>query len=162
MGHLSGSKETTGPLVDSVIRTAWFIPESKTLEELLNDFQEQRVNIAIVIDEYGGVSGLVTMEDLVEEIVGEINDEFDVGGPEIEPVGEHEYLMDARVSIDELGELLDVTVEADGFDTVGGFVFHRLGKIPSSGDTLEYDGIKIEVVSTVGRRLKRLRGYALS
>ena len=157
LGQISGNRLTSNTLTESLIRPALYIPESKTLEELLNEFQEQHLNVAIVIDEYGGVSGLVTIEDLLEEIVGEINDEFDVGGPEIEPVGKDEYLMDARVSIDQLGELLDFDVEADGFDTVGGFVYHRLGKIPSSGDTVEYDGIKIEVVSTVGRRLNRLR-----
>ena len=144
-------------LIKEVIRPALFIPEAKTLEELLNEFQEGRVHLAIVADEYGGVSGLVTIEDLLEEIVGEIDDEFDVGEPQIEPVGAGEFLMDARVSIDQLGQLLQVAVEGDGFDTVGGFVYQRLGKIPSRGDSVEYDGLRIEVVSTIGRRLKRLR-----
>ena len=113
--------------------------------------------MAIVVDEYGGVAGLVTIEDLLEEIVGEINDEFDIDEPEIEPIGENEFMIDARVSIDQLHELLRVSVEGNGFDTVGGFVYQRLGRIPATGDTVEYDGLKIEVVSTVGRRLKRLR-----
>ena len=140
-----------------VIRPALFIPESKTLEELLNEFQERRIHIAMVIDEYGGVSGMVTIEDLLEEIVGEIQDEFDVGGSEVQAVNENEFMMDARVSLDELNERFNVAVEGDGFDTIGGFVYQRLGKIPSSGDRVEYDGLMIEVVSTVGRRLKRLR-----
>ena len=113
--------------------------------------------IAIVIDEYGGVSGLVTIEDLLEEIVGEILDEFDVGEPEIETVSDNEFLMDARVGLDRFGELLHTALEGDGFDTVGGLVYQRLGKIPSSGDAVEYDGIRIEVISTIGRRLKMLR-----
>ena len=113
--------------------------------------------MAIVVDEYGGVSGLVTIEDLLEEIVGEIQDEFETVEPDVEAIGEGAVLLDARVSIDQLNELLDVTVEGDGFDTVGGFVYERLGRIPSSGDVVEYDGLKIEVVSTVGRRLKKLR-----
>ena len=157
LGLLSRNERTLGTLTAEVIRPALFIPEAKNLEELLNEFQERQVHIAIVVDEYGGVSGLVTIEDLLEEIVGEINDEFDVDEPQVEVVGEREFLLDARLSLDQLGELLHVNVEGDGFDTVGGFVYHSLGKIPSSGDAVEYDGLRIEVVSTVGRRLKKLR-----
>ena len=157
LGLLSRSKGAPATLTDDVIRPALFIPESKNLEELLNEFQTMQVHMAIVIDEYGGVSGLVTIEDLLEEIVGEIHDEFDVGETDIERIGIDEFLMDAKVGIDEINELLSVDVEGDGFDTIGGFVYQRLGKIPSSGDTVEYDGVKIEVVSTIGRRLKRLR-----
>ena len=113
--------------------------------------------MAIVVDEYGGVSGLVTIEDLLEEIVGEIQDEFDVGDPEVERVGDNQFVMDARVSIDQLQELMSVSVEGNGFDTLGGFVYQRLGKIPSPGDAVEYDGLRIEVISTIGRRLKKLR-----
>ncbi|MCH8185437.1 MAG: HlyC/CorC family transporter [Chloroflexi bacterium] len=155
--RMVGEPEPGNVPIDSVVRPAIFIPESKTLEELLNDFQEMRVHMAIVVDEYGGVSGLVTIEDLLEEIVGEIQDEFETGEPDVEAIGEGAVLLDARVSIDQLNELLDVTVEGDGFDTVGGFVYQRLGKIPSPGDTLTHDGLEIEVISTVGRRLKRLR-----
>jgi CBS domain containing-hemolysin-like protein len=150
-------RDATSLLDETLVRPALFIPESKTLEELLQEFQEKRVHLAIVIDEYGGVSGLVTIEDLLEEIVGEIQDEFDVGEPEIEAVDQNHYIMDARVSIDELNELLSVSVEGDGFDTLGGFVYERLGKIASPGDRVEYDGIVIEVVTTTGRRLKKLR-----
>ena len=151
------SREASGALSPSIIRPARFIPETKTLEELLNEFQEEQVHIAIVIDEYGGVSGLVTIEDLLEEIVGEIEDEFAVGEPEIQLVGDSEFLMDARVSIDQLNELLHVVIEGEGFDTIGGFVYQRLGKIPSSGDLVDYDGFRIEVVSTLGRRVKKVR-----
>ena len=158
LGRLSREEQSAeAPLMAGVIRPALFIPETKTLEELLKEFQERQVHIAIAIDEYGGVSGLLTIEDLLEEIVGELRDEFDIEEPEIEPVGDNGFLMDARVGIDQLDELFHVAVEGDGFDTVGGFVYQRLGKIPSPGDVVEYDGLKIEVVSTVGRRLKRLR-----
>ena len=151
------SDDTGKGVTEATIRPALFIPESKTLEDLLSQFQEERVSVAIVVDEYGGVSGLVTIEDLLEEIVGEISDEFDVGTPEVERVNDDVILMDARVSIEYLHDLLDVEIEGDGFDTVGGFVYQRLGKIPSTGDAVEYDGIRIEVVSTLGRRPKRLR-----
>jgi len=157
LGFLSSDQKNNNVLTTEIIRQALFIPESKNLEELLNEFQERQVNIAIVVDEYGGVAGLVTMEDLLEEIVGEIRDEFDVGESEIEPLGEDEFLLDARVGIDQLNELMNVNIVSDGFDTVGGFVYHRLGKLPSSGDLVEYDGLTIKVISTIGRRLKKLR-----
>ena len=138
------------------MRPALFIPESKSLEELLSEFLQERVQMAIVIDEHGGVSGLVTLEDLLEEIVGEIHDEFDVYTPEFEALGENLYAMNAGVSIERMNQLLGVAVESEGFDTLGGFVFKQLGKIPSPGDAVEYDGIRIEVSSTVGRRPQRL------
>jgi putative hemolysin len=139
------------------LRPVLYVPESKTLEDLLTDFQEKRMQMAIVIDEYGGVSGLVTVEDLVEEIVGEIHDEFDRGGPELRKVSESEYYMDASMDIDDISTKLGVSFEGDGFDTIGGFVLHELGKIPSPGDHFEYNGISIEVISTSGRRLKSIR-----
>lgn len=156
LGLLS-TDPTAQALAGDHMRPALFIPEAKNLEELLNEFQARQVHLAIVIDEYGGVSGLVTIEDLLEEIVGEIQDEFDVDELEIQMVGRDQYLMDARVSIDQLGELLGIVVEADGFDTVGGFVYDRLGRIPSRGDLVVHDGLRVEVVSTTGRRLKKLR-----
>ncbi len=144
-------------LTEEMLRAPIFIPETKTLEELLTEFQETRVHIAIVIDEYGGAEGIVTIEDLLEEIVGEIQDEFDSGEPEIEQTAENEYIMDARASLDDLRDRLDVVVEADGFDTLGGLVYQRLGKIPTIGEKVTHDGLTIEVVSTVGRRLKTLK-----
>ena len=155
--HLALGEQPSTAAVETVVRPALYIPESKTLEELLSEFQQRRVHMAIVVDEYGGVSGLVTIEDLLEEIVGEIQDEFDVAEPEIEVVGDKVFEMDARVSVDQLNELLSVSVEGEGFDTLGGFVYQRLGKMPSPGDSVEYDGLKIEVMSTTGRRLKRLK-----
>lgn len=143
--------------MESVIRPPLFIPESKTLEELLGEFKVRRVHMAIVVDEYGGVSGLVTIEDLLEEIVGEIQDEFDVGESEVQRVSNDEFLMDARANVDQLTDLFGVSIEGDGFDTLGGFVYQRVGKIPSPGDVVDYDDLRIEVVSTTGRRLKSLR-----
>ena len=154
---LNGPSDDSAVLTDDMLRVPLFIPETKTLEGLLHEFQRRRVHIAIVVDEYGGVAGLVTIEDLLEEIVGEIQDEFDYGEPQIEETAENVYTMDARTGLDDLCERLDVTVEADGFDTVGGLVYHLLGKIPTVGDAVDFDGLKIEVVSTVGRRLKNLK-----
>ena len=157
LGELATRENAPQILVESILRPPLFIPESKSLEDLLSEFQTRRVHMAIVVDEHGGVSGLVTIEDLLEEIVGEILDEFDEGEPEIISLSDTEFMMDARTSIDDLNDLLGLVVEGDGFDTLGGFVYQRLGKIPNPGDSMDYDGLRIEVISTTGRRLKRLK-----
>jgi CBS domain containing-hemolysin-like protein len=108
------------------------------------------------VDEYGGTAGLVTIEDLLEEIVGEISDEFDTEEPEIEEVAEGEAVMDARASLDQLNQLFHMDVQGEGFDTVGGLVLTELGKIPDPDDVLEYNGLRIKVLATRGRRIKKL------
>ena len=151
------NEDASKTAAQQVSRKALFIPESKTLEGLLEVFREERTHLAIVVDEYGGVSGIVTIEDLLEEIVGEIQDEFDAEEPEIQRVGEGEFVVDAGMPIDELNESLGVNVVADGFDTIGGFVFDRLGKIPVAGDRVDHAGLSIEVIRTIGRRPTTLR-----
>ena len=116
-----------------MLRPAIFTPESKTLEELLSEFQQRRVHMAIVVDEYGGVSGIVTIEDLLEEIVGEIQDEFDDAEPPVVALGDDEYLVEAGVGVDQLNDLMNVSVEADGFDTLGGLVYQQQGRITEHG-----------------------------
>jgi len=143
--------------IGQFLRTVLYVPESKTLEDLLTEFQEKRMQMAIVIDEYGGVSGLVTVEDLIEEIVGEIHDEFDTGEPQLKKISATEFQVDAKIDIDDLSDTLGISFEGDGFDTIGGFVLHQLGKIPSPTDNLQYNGFNIEVLTTVGRRIKTLR-----
>ena len=140
-----------------VSREPLFIPESKTLEGLLEVFQKERMHLAVVVDEYGGVSGIVTIEDLLEEIVGEIQDEFDAEEPELRRTGAAEFTVDAGMPLDELNDSLGVNVVGDGFDTVGGLVFARLGKIPVSGDRVDHAGLSIEVIDTAGRRPTTLR-----
>ncbi len=157
LGLLGDGNGTQNTLTMDMVRQALFIPEYKTLEELLTEFQETQRHIAIVVDEYGGVSGLVTIEDLLEEIVGEITDEFDVAEPGFEQVGENEFTFDARIGIDQAGEVLSTELVGDGFDTLGGFVYQRLGRIARTGDLVVHDGLTIEVLSTAGRRVKRLR-----
>ena len=154
---LSDANGTRAINLEQYLRPVIFIPESKTLEDLLTEFQEKRMQMAIVIDEYGGVSGLVTVEDLVEEIVGELHDEFDRGEPEIRKISDTEYYMDAGIDIDDLTQSIGVPFEGEGFDTIGGFVLHQLGKIPSPGDEFSYNGLNIQVISTLGRRLKSLK-----
>ena len=140
-----------------IVRPPMFIPDSKPLDELLQEFQERRVTIALVVDEYGGTEGVVTMEDLLEEIVGEIEDEFGTEEPPITRVSEREVVVDGRVTLDELNELFQTNLEGDGFDTVAGLLSTHLGRIPASGDVVSLNGLTIEVISTAGRRVRRVR-----
>ncbi|KPJ48751.1 MAG: hypothetical protein AMJ38_04600 [Dehalococcoidia bacterium DG_22] len=128
--------------VKGMARPPYFVPESKKVDELLTEMRRNKLSIAIVVDEYGGTAGLVTIEDLIEEIVGEIADEFDVEEEPIHRVSESEAILDARVSIDALQELFGVEVEEGDFDTVGGFVFNHLGKMPSVGEEIRVDGLR--------------------
>ena len=140
----------------NLIRPALFVPETKILDELLTQFQQEQVHIAIVMDEYGGVAGIVTIEDLLEEIVGEIEDEFDFGDPNIEKIDSNNYIIDGKTSLEQVKELLSIDIEGDGFDTIGGLVYQRLGKIPSVGDDISIGNLNVEVMETVGRRVKKL------
>lgn len=144
------------PLTD-LLREPFFIPESKRLDELLTEMQARRVHMAIVVDEYGGTAGLVTIEDLLEEIVGEIEDEYDVARPPMEVISEDEVVLDAGTSTDVLKELFGYEVESEDFDTVGGFLIHQLGRLPAVGDEVEVDGLTLRVLSMAGRRVRRLR-----
>ena len=110
-----------------------------------------------MVDEYGGTAGLVTIEDLLEEIVGEIEDEYDVARPAMEVISEDEVVLDAGTTTDVLKDLFDYEIESEDFDTVGGFVIHRLGRLPSVGDKVEVDGLNLRVLGMSGRRIRRLR-----
>jgi CBS domain containing-hemolysin-like protein len=140
-----------------IVRPPMFIPDSKPLDDLLHEFQERRVTMALVVDEYGGTEGVVTIEDLLEEIVGEIEDEFGTEEPPITRVNEREVVVDGRVTLDELNELFQARLEGDGFDTVAGLLSTHLGRIPTSGDVVSLKGLTIEVMSTAGRRVRRVR-----
>ena len=157
LGQIRSAESNDISELKEFLRPVLFIPESKTLEFLLTDFQDKRMQMAIVIDEYGGVSGLVTVEDLVEEIVGELHDEFDTRDLGIREVGKNEFYMDASIAIDDIALSIGVSFEGEGFDTIGGFVLHELGKIPSPGDAFSYNNLSIEVISTVGRRLREIK-----
>ena len=150
---LSGREQ---PLRD-LLREPVFIPESKRADELLREMRANRTHLAIVVDEYGGTAGLVTIEDLIEEIVGEIEDEYDVAAPTMELLSEDEVLLDASMPTEVLEELFDYEADSEDFDTVGGFVIHELGRLPAVGDEVSVDGLKLRVLSMSGRRLRRLR-----
>ena len=143
--------------LSELLREPVFIPESKRLDALLTEMQATHTHMAIVVDEYGGTAGLVTIEDLLEEIVGEIEDEYDVARPAMEVISEDEVVLDAGMPTDVLKELFDYEVESDDFDTVGGFLIHQLGRLPSVGDEVTVSRLSLRVLSMSGRRVRRLR-----
>ena len=139
------------------IRPAHFVPETKRVPDLLKEFQRKRLQIAIVVDEYGGTAGLVTVEDLLEEIVGEIRDEYDVEVERIVDEGNGKFLFSGSVHVEEMANLLKVEIEGHGFETVGGYLLSRLGRVPAVGEHLEVDGLDVEIVETEQRRITRVR-----
>ena len=157
---LLGALTSPGPdkTLRKLVRPAFFIPETKRVDDLLEEFQERQTQIAMVVDEYGGTEGLVTMEDVLEEIVGEIEDEFS-RSRESQIVREADggVLVDARVTTEDVEDIFGTEIDSSEVDTVGGLVYHNLGRIPQAGDVVETDNLRIEVVSILGRRLRRLR-----
>jgi putative hemolysin len=147
------------PALRKLLRPPVLVPESMTVDDLLHEFQRRKVHIAIVLDEYGGTAGLVSIEDLLEEIVGEIQDEYDVEEPIVERLSEHEARVDGRADVDELLELFDLDLkleDAEEYDTVGGLVYHRIGGVPSPGDTVDVDSLRLTVETTDGRRVGKV------
>jgi len=143
--------------VDAVMREPHFVPDSKAADELLREMQRDAGHVAIVVDEYGGTAGLVTLEDLIEEIVGEIRDEDDVESEPIVDEGHGSYVFSAKVSFDELRDRLGLDVEPQGFETVGGYVLARVGRVPAVGETLELDGMTVDVLEAERRRIHKVR-----
>ncbi len=141
-----------------IAREAIFVPESKRADDLLREFQKKKVHIAIVVDEYGGTAGLVTIEDLLEEIVGEIQDEYDTEEPLVVRVNDDEWVFDAMMRIEEVNEEMEIELPADnGIETLGGFVFERLGDVAEMGDIVQSDGLTLEVIEVEGKRIKKVR-----
>jgi putative hemolysin len=141
------------------IRNAYFVPESKPLRALLHEFQNQKLHIAIVLDEYGGTAGIVTLEDILEELVGEITDEYEEMPPEpIKTIDQNIIEADARTYIDDINDQLELNLpEDEDYETIGGFVFSRLGYIPKTGESFDYENLKFTIASAEARRIKRIR-----
>ncbi|MFL2676913.1 MAG: hemolysin family protein [Dehalococcoidia bacterium] len=152
--HLNTDKSLT---ISEIMRPAIFVPESQNLEQLLSEFQDKRTRIAIVIDEHGGISGLVTVTDLIEEIVGELVDEFDEAENIFYRINPNNLIVDAKVSISDLNDEIGSSIQINGYDTIGGLVYKELGKMPVVGDRVSFEGIEIVVQSTIGRRIGKLR-----
>ncbi|MBI4728148.1 MAG: HlyC/CorC family transporter [Acidobacteria bacterium] len=145
-----------GGKVAEIARAAVFVPESKKVAELLREMQASKTHMAIVVDEFGDVSGLVTMEDLLEEIVGEIADEYDREEPQVQPLDERTVRVAGRLPIDELSEILEVELPATEWDTVGGLVSGLLGKVPRQGDEVCYEGLTFRAERVQGRRIAKV------
>jgi len=140
------------------VRPAHFVPETKRVDELLREMQRNKLHMAIVVDEYGGTAGLVTIEDLIEEIVGEIRDEYEAEQELVIPVSENEALMDGRVPFDDVREAFDLDLPpSDDYDTLGGYIVHELGRLPKAGEEVRTDGVRFVVETVEARRIRRVR-----
>jgi CBS domain containing-hemolysin-like protein len=143
--------------ITTLLRPAVVVPETKRVPELLKQFQRQQTQIAIVVDEYGGTAGLVTIEDLLEEIVGEIRDEYDVETEPIVDEGNGRFVFSGKVDIDEVAERLKVQIEREGFETVAGYLMSHLGRVPAVGERFDIDGLTVEVLDAERRRVNKVR-----
>jgi putative hemolysin len=150
----SGSRNTS---LKSIVRPAYFVPETKKADVLLEELQQRKVHMAIVIDEYGGTAGLVTIEDLVEEIVGEIQDEYDLSEePMVKALPGGAYELDPRILLDDVNDLLDTQLADDESDTLGGFIYNQLGKVPHSGEEIRVDNVSLKILKVHDRRIGRV------
>ncbi|MCF7810150.1 hemolysin family protein [bacterium] len=145
--------------IEKLLRAPIFIPEEKKIDDLLTEFQTEKVHIAMVVDEYGGTAGLVTMEDIIEEIVGEIQDEYDEEQPQLQRVDEDNLVSDGRAGIDDLNEEISFGLipDSEAYDTVAGFVYSQLGEVPDEGQHFEFEGYNIIVEEVINKRITRVR-----
>ncbi|MDQ7822180.1 MAG: hemolysin family protein [Candidatus Eremiobacteraeota bacterium] len=153
---LLNEKKMDMPLKE-IIRPAFFIPGSKRIDEMLREMQKEKIAMAIVVDEYGGTDGLVTIEDIIEEIVGEITDEYDKDITPVEEMDDGTYLIDAKTIIEDVNDQLDISLPTEEFETIGGYVYGLTGHIPTAGETLHTDGITITVEKILRQRITKLR-----
>jgi putative hemolysin len=148
---------TAEPPITTLMRAGYFVPESKRVSELLKEMQRRQAQMAIVVDEYGGTAGLVTVEDLLEEIVGEIRDEYDVESETVVEEGDGTFVFSGKVSVDEVMDRLGVEIEREGFETVGGYLLSHLGRMPYVGERFDVDGLDVEVLEVERRRITKVR-----
>jgi CBS domain containing-hemolysin-like protein len=145
-----------GRSLEDLARPAHFVPESKKVSDLLRDMQKEKFHVAMVVDEYGSMAGLVTLEDLLEEIVGEITDEYDRVEPQVEPAGDGRFRVNARLPVDELNEILEVELPQEEWDTVGGLMMAALGHLPQQGEHVEFEGLRFTAERVQGRRIAKV------
>lgn len=152
-----GKGELKDRTVRELIRTAYFVPETKAADLLFREMQKSKVHLALLVDEYGGMAGLITIEDLVEEIVGDIQDEYDMN-EEVDYVelGQDEYIVDASMNLDDFNSMLEIELSTEDNDTLGGFIFSQLGRVPEIGEILNVEGIELRVDSIEGRRIRKV------
>ncbi|MGB9674394.1 MAG: hemolysin family protein, partial [Anaerolineales bacterium] len=151
-----------GVPLGNLARPAYFIPEAKQLDELLSEMQARHIHLAIVVDEYGGVSGLVTLEDIIEELLGEIQDEFDQAEePLYQPINATEGVFLGKIDIDDFNEIMSSDIPKEEADTLGGFIYKQLGRVPISGEIITYGNLKLKVEQVIGRRIRKVHAYRL-
>jgi CBS domain containing-hemolysin-like protein len=144
--------------VADLARDAYFVPEAKRVDELLTEMQAKRIQMAIVVDEYGGTAGLVTFEDIVEEIVGEVRDEYDVAEElPYQRIEDDQYLFNGGIDLDDVNQLIGSDLPKDTSETLGGFIYSQLGRVPHPGETLAAGGLQLVVEQVVGRRIRKVR-----
>jgi CBS domain containing-hemolysin-like protein len=139
------------------MRPPYLVPESKRVSDLLKEMQRRQVQMAVVVDEYGGTAGLVTIEDLLEEIVGEIRDEYDVESETVLDEGSGSFVFKGKVSVDEVRDRIGVTIEREGFETLGGYLLSHLGRMPYVGESFDAGDLSVEVLEVERRRITRVR-----
>ncbi len=143
--------------IEPLIRPVYFVPEAMKVAELLKEFQKRKQKLAIVVDEHGGVSGLVTMEDLVEEIVGEIKDEYDTEEAQITKIGPAEYIVSGDAEVEEIEEHFDADLAEDDYITVSGLITHHLGRLPQKGEQFKIKGLSLEILDVDQKKIKKLK-----
>lgn len=155
---LEKTKKSEKPNLNKIARKAYFIPEGKKIDELLAEMKKNKTHIAIVVDEYGGTAGLVTMEDILEEIVGEIQDEYDLTEEEmVRKIDPENFRVSAKLSIEDLNEVMGASLPEKEFETVGGYIYDLVGSVPEQGKVLESNGLKFTVEKVVGQRIETVK-----
>jgi putative hemolysin len=145
-----------------LLRPAYFVPDTKKADALLTEMQAQRIHMAIVVDEYGGVAGLVTLEDIIEEIIGEIQDEYDLSEEEpVQPAGPGEYIFLGRIDLDDFNEVMESDIPKVESDTLAGFLYDHFGRVPHDGESIQADGLLLTVEQVIGRRIRRVRAQRI-
>jgi putative hemolysin len=142
--------------LEELLRKPYIVPETKDLASLLHEFRRTKTHFAIVVDEYGGMAGILTLEDLIEEIVGEIEDEFDIAEEQIEQIDEDTYRIDGMFPIDEFNERFGTVLPDEDYHTIAGFVFGQLGRAPQPGDEVVWDGMRFDVIDVEGNRIEKI------
>ncbi|MGA1873997.1 MAG: hemolysin family protein [bacterium] len=143
--------------VSDIMRPTFFIPETKRISELLREFQRRKVHLAIAIDEYGGTAGLVTIEDLLEELVGEIEDEYDTDTEKMLTIKENIIIADGRLAVDELEDYYQIPLKSDDYETIGGLIFNLLERVPQQGEQITYQGLRFTIEKVDERRIHRVK-----
>jgi CBS domain containing-hemolysin-like protein len=143
--------------LSDILRDVYYIPETKAVDHLLQELQRRRVHIAVVVDEYGGIAGLVTIEDILEEIVGEIQDEYDSEEAIMEVIGPDEVVFNGRIDVDDVNRIMNIDLPTDSSDTISGLIYSSLGRVAVVGDRVQFDNVELAVLSVLGRRIKEIR-----